>query len=75
MPGTGFGYSVSVRVAEKPAASKGEWGWGGAATTLFSVAPSPELIVLTMTQLMPMKNGFHNKAKRLAYEAIAAADG
>ncbi|WP_255951284.1 serine hydrolase domain-containing protein [Streptomyces odontomachi] len=54
--GTGFGLGFSViedPVALHGLASKGEYGWGGAASTAFWVDPAQEITVLFFTQLLP----------------------
>jgi CubicO group peptidase (beta-lactamase class C family) len=56
MNGTGFGLGFSVvtdPVALHGMASVGEYGWGGAASTLFWVDPAEEITVMFFTQLMP----------------------
>jgi len=70
MPGTGFGLGFAVRMAEKPAQEHGEYGWAGAASTGFSIAPAADLIVITMVQYMPFNGRFHRTAKGLAYKAV-----
>lgn len=52
--GFGLGFSVVLSPAErKTVCSVGEFGWGGAASTLFWVDPVEDLVVIGMTQLMP----------------------
>lgn len=54
--GIGFGLGFSVVVdpaAAQILCSKGEYGWGGAASTLFWIDPAEELVVIGLTQLMP----------------------
>jgi len=54
--GIGFGLGFSVVVdpaAAQIVCSKGEYGWGGAASTLFWIDPAEELVVIGLTQLMP----------------------
>jgi CubicO group peptidase (beta-lactamase class C family) len=54
--GTGFGLGFSVvedPVALHGLASKGEYGWGGAASTAFWVDPAQEITALFFTQLLP----------------------
>ncbi len=56
MGGTGFGLGFSVIVdpaASQSVTSVGEYGWGGAASTVFWVDPAEELTVLFLTQLLP----------------------
>jgi CubicO group peptidase (beta-lactamase class C family) len=56
MPGVGFGLGFGV-VVDPPAgrslASRGEYLWGGAASTAFWVDPAEEVSVVFMTQLFP----------------------
>ena len=73
-PGTGFGLGFSVRVdlahPEVPG-SLGEYGWGGAASTRFWIAPSHELIGLVMTQFMPdFTYPIDQEVKALSYAAL-----
>ncbi|MCF7553056.1 serine hydrolase [Pseudonocardia sp. WMMC193] len=54
--GTGFGLGFSVVVdpaAGKQLQSPGEYGWGGLASTTFTVFPEEDLTVVFLTQLMP----------------------
>lgn len=56
--GVGFGYGVSVIVRPEVArgakfSSKGEYGWGGVASTFFSISPAQETFCILLTQLMP----------------------
>lgn len=54
--GVGFGLGVAVvvdPVATGTLTSRGEFGWGGMASTAFWVAPAEELAVVLMTQLTP----------------------
>ena len=56
MEGLGFGLGFSVN--ESPAhngalGSAGDYGWGGAASTVFSIDPAEELVFILMTQLLP----------------------
>jgi CubicO group peptidase (beta-lactamase class C family) len=54
--GVGFGLGFSVvqdPVAGKSPSSRGEFGWGGAASTAFWVDPVERLCVLFFTQLLP----------------------
>lgn len=56
MPGVGFGLGFGVVIdppANRSLASKGEYMWGGAASTTFWVDPVEELTVIFMTQLTP----------------------
>jgi CubicO group peptidase (beta-lactamase class C family) len=54
--GTGFGLGFSVvqdPVALHGLASRGEYGWGGAASTAFWVDPAEEITAMFFTQLLP----------------------
>jgi CubicO group peptidase (beta-lactamase class C family) len=54
--GIGFGLGFSVvedPVQNKVLSSRGEFGWGGAASTAFWVDPAEEITVLFLTQLLP----------------------
>ncbi len=72
--GMGFGLGFSVLkdpVAYGTLSSKGEFGWGGAASTAFWVDPAEDLTVVFMTQLLP--SSFHpirTQLKQLVYSAL-----
>ena len=54
--GIGFGLGVSVVVDPAKAqimSSKGEYGWGGMASTVFWVDPAEDLTAIFLTQLIP----------------------
>lgn len=72
--GTGFGLGFSVNAGPPKSAqlgSAGEYAWGGAASTLFWIDPSEELIVVFMTQLMPSRTfDFRGQLKNLVYSSI-----
>jgi CubicO group peptidase (beta-lactamase class C family) len=52
--GFGLGFSVVVDPAKlQVVSSVGEFGWGGAASTVFWVDPAEELWVLFLTQFSP----------------------
>ena len=72
--GIGFGLGFSV-VIDPPTASvldsKGEYAWGGAASTYFWVDPVEELIVVFMTQLLPSSTyPVRRELKTLVYQAL-----
>ncbi len=72
--GVGFGLGVSVLIdpaAYKVTSSVGEYGWGGAASTVFWVDPAEELTVLFFTQLLPSTTyPIRRELKQLVYSAI-----
>jgi CubicO group peptidase (beta-lactamase class C family) len=72
--GVGFGLGVSVVVdpaAGKVLTSAGEYGWGGAFSTAFWVAPKEDLSVLFFTQLLPSStHPIRSQLKQLVYQAL-----
>ena len=73
--GMGFGLTVAVShgpVATHAVGSPGEFMWGGAASTLFSIDPAEDLVTIFMTQLIPSGTfDFRSQLKALVYAAIA----
>ncbi|MGZ4718097.1 MAG: serine hydrolase domain-containing protein [Acidimicrobiales bacterium] len=73
--GMGFGLTVAVSkgpVANGATGSKGEFMWGGAASTAFWIDPAEDLIVIFMTQLIPSGTfDFRGQLKSLVYSSIA----
>ena len=56
--GLGFGLGFAVRIApesKNPASPAGEYFWGGAASTGFSICPKNDTVVVALTQFMPYK--------------------
>jgi CubicO group peptidase (beta-lactamase class C family) len=56
LPGMGFGLGVSVRLetrTTRPDPAAGEFGWNGAASTYFWVAPRSEMVVILLQQVEP----------------------
>ena len=56
MNGIGYGFGVSVVIdptATSLAASAGDYGWGGMASTTFTVDPALDLTMMFFTQLIP----------------------
>ena len=54
--GVGFGLGFSVildPVKTQSLTDEGEYGWGGAASTVFWVNPKEEMVVIFLTQLLP----------------------
>jgi CubicO group peptidase (beta-lactamase class C family) len=72
--GYGLGVSVTLDVAAlgRPG-SPGTFGWGGAATTVFSVDPVEDLVIVIMAQLMPNDGAFMNRVETLVYQALVDA--
>ena len=73
----GMGFGLTVGVSLGPAAthavgSAGEFMWGGAASTLFWIDPSEDVVTIFMTQLIPSGTfNFRGQLKSLVYAAIA----
>ena len=73
MANMGFGLDFAVRVKTgegEPAGSLGEYGWGGAASTQFFVAPREKLICVGMTQFMPATPLYFQDARKKLYSAV-----
>ena len=72
----GMGFGLTMSVSQGPAetgviGTRGEYMWGGAASTIFWVDPAEELIVVFMTQLLPSGTfNFRGQLKALVYPAI-----
>jgi CubicO group peptidase (beta-lactamase class C family) len=72
-PGLGFGLGVSVRLdtkSSKPDPAAGEFGWSGAASTSFWVAPRTDLFVIILQQIQPFNFGLQLGLKPAIYAAI-----
>lgn len=74
MEGLGFGLGFSVN--ESPAqnggiGSVGDYGWGGAASTVFSIDPAEELTFIMMTQLLPSSTyPIRRQLRSAVYQAL-----
>jgi CubicO group peptidase (beta-lactamase class C family) len=72
--GVGFGLSMSVTldpVKAKVPGSAGDYGWGGAASTNFTVDPKEDLVYMIMTQLMPSSTWpLRPQLKQLVFQAL-----
>ncbi|MCP5025319.1 MAG: beta-lactamase family protein [Actinomycetia bacterium] len=72
--GMGFGLGGSVVIdpaATKVLSSKGEFAWGGAASTAFWVDPVEEITALFFTQLLPSStHAIRPEFKQLVYQAL-----
>ncbi len=72
--GVGFGLGVSVvtdPAKGKVLSSPGEFGWGGAFSTFFFVAPEEDMTVLLFTQLLPSStHPIRSQLKQLVYQAL-----
>ena len=68
--GVGFGLGFSVVVDPVNGKRKGEYGWGGAASTHFWISPADELAVVVLSQRQPYSAQLETATKPLIYEAI-----
>src|SRR5262249_33523038 len=71
-PGLGFGLGISVRLeakSSKPDRAAGEYGWSGAASTYFWVAPKPELVAIVLQQVQPFSFGLQMALRPAIYAA------
>jgi len=72
--GVGFGLGFSVvtdPAAGKVLSSQGEFGWGGAYSTAFWVAPAEDITTLFFTQLLPSStHPIRSQLKQLVYQSI-----
>jgi len=65
--GFGLGFSVRTEDGKKP---KGEYGWGGMASTHFWISPKHDLIVIALSQHIPYSGQLESTVKPLIYESI-----
>jgi CubicO group peptidase (beta-lactamase class C family) len=76
---SGIGFGLGLAVTLDPArtlipGSRGEFSWGGMASTAFWVDPAEDLIVIFMTQLMPSTAyPIRRELRTLVYSALADA--
>jgi CubicO group peptidase (beta-lactamase class C family) len=72
--GVGFGLGFSVLldpVANKTLGNRGEFAWGGAASTAFWVDPVDGVAVIFLTQLMPSSTyPIRSELRQLVYQAL-----
>src|SRR5437763_4051583 len=71
----GIGFGLGFSVLEDPAknkvlSTKGEYGWGGAASTAFWVDPTERITALFLTQLLPSStHPIRPQMRQLIYQA------
>ncbi|MEI8239673.1 MAG: serine hydrolase domain-containing protein [Actinomycetota bacterium] len=69
--GFGLGFASIIDQVKTGTLSRGEFYWGGAASTVFWVDPVEDLYVVFMTQLMPSVSfDFRGQLRSLVYSAI-----
>jgi CubicO group peptidase (beta-lactamase class C family) len=73
--GVGFGLTMAVSIGEaetRIVGTRGDFYWGGAASTVFWVDPTEDLAVVFMTQLVPSGSfDFRGQLKSIVYGALA----
>jgi len=65
--GFGLGFSVRTEDGKFP---KGEYGWGGMASTHFWISPRHDLIVIALSQRIPFSGQLENAVKPIIYDSI-----
>jgi CubicO group peptidase (beta-lactamase class C family) len=72
--GVGFGLGFSVvedPVKNKVLSTRGEFAWGGAASTAFWVDPDEDITAIFLTQLIPSSTyPIRSQLKQLVYQAL-----
>ena len=69
--GFGLGFASTIDQVATGSLSRGDYYWGGAASTVFWVDPIDDLWVVFMTQLMPSVSfDFRGQLRSLVYSAI-----
>ncbi|NPD89061.1 MAG: beta-lactamase family protein [Asgard group archaeon] len=76
--GYGFGLGVIVKIADNMTRGGiGEYGWGGAADTVFKIDPSKQTITIMLSQHIPPDNNWIHpipqdniKISKLVYDAL-----
>ncbi|HSC15231.1 MAG TPA: serine hydrolase domain-containing protein [Gammaproteobacteria bacterium] len=70
---TGYGLGVSVTLDAAALGRLGSvdtFGWGGAASTTFSVDPAEDMAIVIMGQVMPSDGDLLQKVETLVYQAL-----
>ena len=69
--GFGLGFAMSLGEVGTGAVGRGDYYWGGAASTIFWVDPLEDMVVVFMTQLMPSATfNFRGQLKNIIYGAM-----
>ena len=69
----GYGLGVSVTLSTSALGrlgSVGSFGWGGAATTVFTVDPAEDMAIVIMGQVLPSDDDLLRKVETLVYQAL-----
>lgn len=73
---TGEGYALAMSVTVDPGqsrfmSSKGNFGWGGAASTYFRVDPEEKIVMIGLAQFIPIGfHRYHNDLRNLVYQSL-----
>lgn len=72
--GEGFGLAMSVTVDPGMSgfmSSKGNFGWGGMASTYFRIDPEEKIVLISMAQFVPIGfHRYHDDFRNLVYQAL-----
>jgi CubicO group peptidase (beta-lactamase class C family) len=72
--GEGYGLAMSVTVDPGMSgfmSSKGNFGWGGAASTYFRIDPEEKIVLISMAQFIPIGfHRYHDDFRNLVYQAL-----
>jgi CubicO group peptidase (beta-lactamase class C family) len=69
--GFGLGFATVLDAVKAGSIAAGDFYWGGAASTIFSVDAEEDLVVVFMTQLMPSGAfNFRGQLKSIIYSSI-----
>ena len=70
--GFGLGFSVMLDPAKSQSLSDaGEYGWGGAASTVFMINPKEHMVIIFLTQLLPSSTyQVRRELRSLIYSAL-----
>ena len=70
--GFGLGFSVMLDPAKSQTLSDiGEYGWGGAASTVFMINPEEDMVIIFLTQLLPSSTyQVRRELRSLVYSAL-----
>ena len=71
--GFGLGFSVMLDPAKSQTTSDiGEYGWGGAASTVFMINPKEEMFIIFLTQLLPSSTyQVRRELRSIIYSALS----
>jgi len=69
--GFGLGFAMTLGQCESGGMGRGDYYWGGAASTIFGIDPEEDLVFVFMTQLMPSATfNFRGQLKSIIYSSI-----